>query len=167
MKIEMETERMYFVKMSEEYVDFYIDNMNNSEIYQYITTNPIIYTREAEIEWLKNNKDLYQFTMIDKETNQPIANAGYHEIKNNNGELGIWITPSAQNKHYGYEILNKLIEYGYNELHLNKITLKVHENNKRAMHLYEKLGFYKNGRPKNITDGIGNPTRSIHMTLKK
>ena len=168
METMFETERVSFVRMDEEFVDFYIENMNNPEIYQYISTYPArIYTREAEIEWLKENKHLFQFTIIEKETNMPIANAGYHEIKDETGELGIWITPTAQDKHYGREILNRLIEYGYQELNLRKITLKVHENNKRAVHLYQKLGFYKNGRPKEIKDGIGNPTRSLHMTLKK
>mgnify|MGYP002857851839 CR=1 FL=1 len=164
----METERVYFVKMNEKYVDFYIENMNDSRIYQHISTYPArIYTREDEIEWLKNNKHLNNFTIIEKETNKPIANAGYHEIINETGELGIWITVAAQDKHYGREILMKLIEYGYQELQLKKVTLKVHENNERAVNLYKKLGFYPNGRPKAIKDGIGNPTRSIHMTHKK
>lgn len=163
-----ESERVYFVKMDEEFVDFYIENMNNPEIYQYISTYPArIYSREEEIEWVKANTETPQFTIIEKETGRLIGNAGYHEIINETSELGIWITPSEQNNHYGREILNRLIEYGYQELHLRKITLKVHENNERAVHLYEKIGFYKNGRPKAIKDGIGNPTRSLHMTLKK
>ena len=168
MEIVMETEQFYFVRMDIEYVDFYLGNVNNPEIYQYISTYPArIYTKEEEIEWVENNKHLYSFTIIEKETNELVGNAGYHEIKNETGELGIWIAIKYQNKHYGREILTRLIEYGYQELHLNRITLNVHENNERAMHLYEKLGFYKNGRPKEIMDGIGNPTRRIHMTLKK
>ena len=168
MEIVMETERVYFVRMDTEYVDFYLENMNNPEIYQYITQYPAkIYTREEEIEWVIKNRHLNNFTVIDKETNQLIANAGYHEITNETGELGIWIAIEHQNQHYGREILRRLIEYGYQELQLKRITLKVHENNERAVHLYEKLGLYRNGRPKNIIDGIGNPTRSLHMTLKK
>ncbi len=168
MEIVMETNRVYFVRMDTEYVDFYLENMNNPEIYQYISTYPArIYTKEEEIEWVENNKHLYSFTIIDKETNELVGNAGYHEIKNETGELGIWIAIKHQNKHYGREILNRLIEYGYQELNLKRITLTVHENNKRAMHLYEKIGFFKQGRPAYIKDGIGNPTRKIHMTLKK
>jgi RimJ/RimL family protein N-acetyltransferase len=168
MEIVMETERFYFVRMDTKYVDFYLENVNNPEIYQYISTYPArIYTKEEEIEWVENNKHLYSFTIIDKETNELVGNAGYHEIKNEIGELGIWIAIKHQNKHYGREILNRLIEYGYQELNLKRIYLTVHENNERAMHLYEKLGFFKQGRPANIRDGIGNPTRKIHMTLKK
>ena len=168
MEIVMESERVYFVRMDTEYVDFYLENVNNPEIYQYISTFPArIYTREEEIEWVENNKHLYSFTVIDKETGELIGNAGYHEIENEVGELGIWIAIKHQNNHYGREILMRLIEYGYQELHLKRITLKFHENNERAVHLYEKIGFYKSGRPKNIKDGIGNPTRSLNMTLKK
>ncbi len=168
MEIVMESERIYFVKIDPKYVDFYLENVNNPEIYQYISTYPArIYTPEEEIEWIKNNKHLNSFTIIAKETNELIGNAGYHEIENGIGELGIWIAISQQNKHYGREILRRLIEYGYQELNLKRIKLTVHENNKRAMHLYQKLGFYKQGRPKNIKDGIGKSTRKIHMTLKK
>jgi len=168
MEIVMETDQFYFVRMDTEYVDFYLENMNNPEIYQYISTYPArIYTKEEEIEWVENNKHLYSFTIIEKETNELVGNAGYHEIKKEIGELGIWIAIKHQNKHYGREILNRLIEYGYQELNLKRIYLTVHENNERAMHLYEKLGFFKQGRPANIRDGIGNPTRKIHMTLKK
>jgi RimJ/RimL family protein N-acetyltransferase len=163
----METERFYFVRMNEKYVDFYVENMNNPEIYQYISNSPRIYTREDEMEWIKANKDTDQFTVIDKVTNKPIGTAGFHEIKNETGEIGIWITPTAQDKHYGQEIIKRIIDYGYNVMNVKRITLKVHENNPRAVHVYEKIGFYKNGRPKKITDGIGNPTRSIHMTYKK
>ena len=91
----METERVYFVRMNEKYVDFYVENMNNPEIYQYISNSPRIYTREDEIEWIKANKDTDQFTVIDKVTNKPIGTAGFHEIKNETGEIGIWITPTA------------------------------------------------------------------------
>ena len=168
MEIITENERVYFVKMETEYVDFYLENMNNPEIYQYITSfPPKIYTKEDEIEWVINNRHLNNFTIIDKETGELIGNAGYHEIKNDTGELGIWIAIKNQNKHYGREILLKLIEYGYKELKLKRITLKVHENNERAFHLYQSIGFYKQGRPKNIIDGVGNPTRSLSMTLKK
>ena len=168
MEIIMESERVYFVKMAKEYIDFYLENVNNPEIYQYISTYPAhIYTREEEIDWVENNQHLNSFTMIDKETHELIGNAGYHEIKNDIGELGIWIAIPHQNNHYGREILARLIEYGYQELNLKRITLTVHENNERAVHLYQKLGFYKNGRPKSIMDGVGNPTRKFHMTLKK
>ena len=168
MEIIMETDRIYIVRIDTKYIDFYLENMNNPEIYQYISTYPArIYTKEEEIEWVENNKHLYSFTIIEKETNELVGNAGYHEIKNEIGELGIWIAIPQQKKHYGREILRALIEYGYQELNLKRITLTVHENNTRAIHLYQKLGFYKQGRPKNIKDGIGNPTRKIHMTLKK
>ena len=56
MEIVMETERVYFVKIDPKYIDFYLENVNNPEIYQYISTYPArIYTREEEMEWIKNN----------------------------------------------------------------------------------------------------------------
>ncbi len=163
----METERTIFVPMDEKYVDFYIENMNNPEIYRWLTSTPHIYTREEEIEWIRTNGQVNQFTIIEKETNEPIANAGYHEINGDIGELGIWVAIGRQNDHYGREIIEKLIEYGYQTLNLKAITLKVFENNERAIHLYKKIGFETINIEENITDGLGNPTRHVEMKLKE
>ena len=167
MRIIMETERVYFVAVDEEYVEFYIENMNNPEIYRHLADNPRTYTREEEIEWIRENVEANQFTIIDKNTGELIGNAGYHEIVGDTGEIGIWITPAHQNNHYGREIIMKLVEYGYDVLKVRHVTLKVHDNNERAKHVYEKVGFQRTGTEEIITDGIGNPTKNITMEYIK
>jgi len=167
METVMHSERVNFVHMDPKYVDFYVENMNNPEIYRFITSTPIFYTRDSELEWLKNNKELNQFTLINRENGEPIGNAGYHEIVDETGELGIWISPKYQDNHYGREIIERLIEYGYKELHLRKIRLKVFENNERAVHLYQSIGFVPDYYEEISNDGLGNKTRHIHMELKE
>lgn len=46
-----------------------------------------------------------------------------------------------RNKGYGTEILNFLINYAFNELNMNKISLNVLSKNIGARKCYEKVGF--------------------------
>jgi RimJ/RimL family protein N-acetyltransferase len=55
-------------------------------------------------------------------------------------EIGLKIIPKWQNRGYGSEALQKLLEIiGFGR----KIVLGVFENNERAIHLYKKFGFSK------------------------
>lgn len=62
------------------------------------------------------------------------------------GELYIYIGDEGfQDKGYGTATLRLFLKYCFNYLNLYKIYLKVLENNKRALKLYEKLGFESEG----------------------
>ena len=60
--------------------------------------------------------------------------------------LGIFIgDDSNRGKGYGKEAIKLLLEYGFNNLNLNNIMLSVYSFNKRAIKVYESLGFKKFG----------------------
>ena len=46
----------------------------------------------------------------------------------------------------GREALEMLLHYGFEELNLHRIYLRVFASNERAVHLYEKMGFRHEGR---------------------
>jgi RimJ/RimL family protein N-acetyltransferase len=50
------------------------------------------------------------------------------------------------NKGYGTEALKLLLKHGFETLNLNRIFLRVYEDNPRAIHCYEKVGFVHEGR---------------------
>ena len=49
------------------------------------------------------------------------------------------------NKGYGSEAMSLMLEYGFGYLNLHRIELGVYAFNPRALHVYEKLGFKKEG----------------------
>jgi diamine N-acetyltransferase len=62
-------------------------------------------------------------------------------------ELGIFIGDKTYwNRGYGSEAVALLLEHGFNTLNLNRIFLRVYENNPRAIRAYEKTGFVHEGR---------------------
>jgi UDP-4-amino-4,6-dideoxy-N-acetyl-beta-L-altrosamine N-acetyltransferase len=61
------------------------------------------------------------------------------------GEFGITLgDPEYRNKGYGKDMLLTLIEYGFNQLNLNRIWCEVYSNNE-SIHLYRKIGFKDEG----------------------
>jgi RimJ/RimL family protein N-acetyltransferase len=107
----------------------------------------------------KLEKDDIIFSMIEKETNEFIGNIEIMEINNNIGELGIAITQTKQNKHFGQEAIKRLIKFAFNELNLNGLELNVYNFNHRGIKCYEKVGF--------VIDGQGKTEEDIHMSFKR
>ena len=74
--------------------------------------------------------------------------------------LGILIGEEAwRGKGVGFEVINRAIEYAFDEFKLKRIQLGVDPNNLPAVRLYEKLGFKPDKR---VSAGSG-----IVMSLKK
>jgi RimJ/RimL family protein N-acetyltransferase len=62
-------------------------------------------------------------------------------------EIGIFIgEKAAWNKGYGTEAMRLMVDYGFNNLNLNRIYLRVFETNPRGIRCYEKAGFQHEGR---------------------
>jgi diamine N-acetyltransferase len=77
-----------------------------------------------------------------------IGGAGYHLIDKRNrlAECGLFIGPRKyRNRGYGRDTLLTLLRYGFQTLNLNRVQLRVMEYNRRAIHLYEKIGFVREG----------------------
>jgi putative acetyltransferase len=61
------------------------------------------------------------------------------------GSIGIMIHKDYQNKGVGTALMQALIDIADNWLMLVRVELSVFEDNERAIHLYEKFGFEKEG----------------------
>lgn len=61
-------------------------------------------------------------------------------------ELAIVLLPEHQGCGYAREALALLLKYAFDEMNLNRVYLKVYEDNVRAIALYERMGFTREGR---------------------
>jgi RimJ/RimL family protein N-acetyltransferase len=69
------------------------------------------------------------------------------EWRNRAAEFGIMIGDKDYwNRGYGTEAVRLLVNHGFSTLNLNRIFLRVFENNPRAIRAYEKAGFVHEGR---------------------
>lgn len=84
----------------------------------------------------------------DGDTWQAIGNCGIFAIdwRIRSGEVGIFIgKKSCWNQGYGTETMRVLLKHGFETLNLNRISLRVYENNQRAIRSYRKAGFVQEG----------------------
>lgn len=61
-------------------------------------------------------------------------------------ELAIVMPREHHSKGYGGEAIRLLLMFAFDQLNLNRVFLKVHQNNARAIALYERCGFVHEGR---------------------
>jgi UDP-4-amino-4,6-dideoxy-N-acetyl-beta-L-altrosamine N-acetyltransferase len=76
------------------------------------------------------------------------GNCGFKFISDLDEKAELWIylgNSSFEGRGVAKKALNVLIDFGFEKLKLNKMFLHVSESNERALKLYEKLGFHKEG----------------------
>lgn len=149
------------------YLNEYLKNMNNPEINTYLQNEQEGLTLEHSISWIKRHQQDYTFSMISNETGGFIGNCSIHDIENNIGEIGLFISPSFQNQGLGTEAIAELIRIGFNELNLEEIRLIVFSHNERAIHVYENLGFREYNRITAVTTRNNEPIDDIYMSLRR
>lgn len=121
---------------------------NNMKIWEFTGSRPNMeITSKIEKDWIKNvlnRKNEKRFSICVKDTNQYIGNVQLTSIKNKKAEFHVFIGETSMwGKGIGYQATKLILEYGFNEIGLNNIFLSVREDNKKAVKLYEKIGFVK------------------------
>ena len=105
-------------------------------------------------KWVKYYTENEYSLLLVAEADDKIV--GVLDFKNNSkirlshsGEFGISILPEFQDKKIGSKMIEYLITWARSKPKLKKINLSVFESNKRAIHVYENLGFRIEGQQKN------------------
>lgn len=93
---------------------------------------------------LKADSDETRRRLIVEKDRRPIGEMTYRNKGDRTAEIGIKICDfSEQNKGLGKILLSMLIAALFREMGCEKIVLDTNLSNKRAQHVYEKLGFCK------------------------
>jgi RimJ/RimL family protein N-acetyltransferase len=90
------------------------------------------------------------------------------DSRNRSAEFGIVIgDKSYWDQGYGTEAVCLLVKHGFNTLNLNRVYLRVLENNPRAMRAYEKAGFSHEGRQRQAEYKDGKYLDLLVMSILK
>lgn len=143
-------EKCYLSPVSLEDIEKYTEWVNDMETGMFMLFAPGVYDLEKEKRLLGQliEQDTV-FAIIEKDSNKLIGNCGLHQISSvhRKAVFGIFIG----DKNYwsagiGTEATLLLLDFGFNVLNLNQISLDVMEYNVRAIRCYEKCGFQLMGR---------------------
>jgi ribosomal-protein-alanine N-acetyltransferase len=151
MSLKLETERLTLQPFKKEDA-FRIRNLANDKELASILGLPHPYELEYAEEWIAIQPEQikegveYPLTILAKELNDIIGTITIRIDKNNNkGELGYWIGKDYWGNGFATEAVNKIIEFGFNHLNLNKIWASAISRNKASTIVLEKAGLQKEG----------------------
>ncbi|HNT52402.1 MAG TPA: GNAT family protein [Candidatus Syntrophosphaera sp.] len=143
-------EKCYLSPISIEDTERYTEWVNDMEIGQFVLFSSAIYDVEKEREALKRiMRESYSFAIVEKDTNKAIGNCGLMSVSqvHRHAQFGIFIGEKTYwNQGIGSEATLLTLDYGFNILNLNNISLEVFAFNQRAIRCYEKVGFQYVGR---------------------
>lgn len=72
----------------------------------------------------------------------------FHRIdpRGRQAELGIWIARAHWDRGYGTDAVRTMCRFGFREMNLQRVSMRVYETNPRGRRAYEKVGFKEEGR---------------------
>ncbi len=143
-------EKCYLSPISIDDVERYTEWVNDLEIGQFVLFSSTIYDLDREKDALKGlmNSGIV-FAIVEKDTNKVIGNCGLSMVNevHRRATFGIFIGEKTYwNQGIGTEATALILDYGFNIMNLNNITLEVVSYNQRAIRCYEKVGFKYVGR---------------------
>jgi RimJ/RimL family protein N-acetyltransferase len=136
-------------------ISYFLKWFNDPEVIQYLTLYlPMTEMYEEKyIEELGTTRAksdaLFVIEAIKGASTKPIGNCGLHEIdsKDHKAMFGIVIGEKDYwSKSYGTEATRLLINYGFQQLNLHRISSSAFAFNERSIKLHKKVGFREEGR---------------------
>lgn len=167
-------ENIKLVPFTKEYLEKYHSWRNDMDIMQFDQPGflyPISYDEAASWhEKINSYNNSHSFIIKDKKSDEAIGICAFMNMdyKNRNVELSIVLGEKKfWGKGYGKQVMDLMIKLGFEEFNMHKLILRVMSFNDRAIRLYEKLGFEKEGTLKETIYRNGKYFDTIYFGLLK
>ncbi len=129
----------------------------------------------SEEEWVERaaQRNRYSdavFAIEIAESGEHIGNCGLHDVhpEDRSAELGVMIGAKEQwSRGYGTDALRTLITFGFREMNLRRIFLRVDENHPGAIKAYERIGFQHEGRHRAAHWSRGRALDFLQMSIQR
>lgn len=116
-----------------------------------LTGTQVIFTFEQVQQFFQKSQgdsSRVDMVIVTQEGDVPVGEVVLNDINYNNRSANIRIlifAPENFSKGYGSEAMRLMLDYGFGQLNLHRVSLGVYNFNPRAIHVYEKLGFKREG----------------------
>jgi RimJ/RimL family protein N-acetyltransferase len=143
-------ERVRLRAHTEEDAEFFAATLADPEVVRFLADWALIpYGPREALAFVRTPRpDAIGWTIECRVDGRPIGATGLHRInhRNRNCEWGIWIGPPDRwNQGFGTEGCRLAVQYAFNHLGMEKVSLDVYEGNERGRRTYEKAGFTREG----------------------
>jgi len=150
MKVKIETERLILRDLENSDAAELAEQGNEKEINYFVWYIPHPFREQDAKKLIENRRkdyrkkrSIYELAIILKESGKLIGLVSLYNLdkENNRAKIGYWLGRDYRGKGYASETVKKMIEFGFKELNLNKLSAKALLENEKSNRLLEKLGF--------------------------
>ncbi|WP_238883752.1 GNAT family N-acetyltransferase [Clostridium sp. YIM B02551] len=150
--LELKGDLIYLKKLDPEYIEEYWDSFKDISIESMIFTGSTLQFSKANIERflesIANDRSRIDFLICLKKSDKIVGEVVINEMDKSNRSANFRILINKKedfNKGYGSEAMVLALNYGFGMLNLHRIELEAFPYNERAIHVYEKIGFVREG----------------------
>lgn len=141
--------RIKLEQLSVKHIDFVMGWINDPEVVKNFQNFGKRFTRKKELQFIKQlvkSKNDRVFSIFTTEGTY-VGQCGINQISRQNklARLSLFITKNQWNKGYAQEAISLLLHTAFIKLKLHKVWIMFYTTNKKALHLYKKAGFVKEG----------------------
>ncbi|MAT45293.1 MAG: GNAT family N-acetyltransferase [Anaerolineaceae bacterium] len=119
---------------------------------------------------IETAEDRVDYAIVLKDTSEYVGEVVLNEIDWENRSANFRIALASKNyfgKGYGSEATQLILAFGFDSLDLHRIELEVYDFNPRAQHVYDKVGFQKEGVRRDVLLWEGEYHSAIQMSILK
>lgn len=149
---EMESGRLIIRQFHETDADRLYEIRSNNEVMRYMDTFPERNINEIKYKIQEMNlafelKQGLNWALEEKSSGMMIGYFGIWRIERENcrGEIGYSLDPKYWGKGYMAEAFQKIIPFGFQQLHIHSFEGNVNPNNENSIKILKKHGFVKEG----------------------
>ncbi len=150
--LELKGNVVYLKKLDPEYAEEYWKDLSNCSIESMIFTGSQQIFSKSDIDTyldsISSDKSRIDFLIFSKESNKAVGEVVINDIYRNSrsGSMRVSINRKEDfNKGYGSEAIILALNYVFGMLNLHRVELEAFLFNERAIHVYEQIGFKREG----------------------
>ena len=143
----LETKRFTLRKMSIDGTDDMFEYSSRQDVTKYLTWSPhqnksITFEYLSYLQSRYKTGDFFDWAIICRDTGKMIGSCGFtrFDFQNNAGEVGYVINPEFSGKGIATEVSARVIQYGFENLNLNRIECRFMLENYASRRIMEKNG---------------------------
>ena len=158
----IETNRLLLQKLSPEIMNQIFKENNDEEIKNILGYSEEEFVRQKKIYekgYESYNQTMMNFQIVEKASSKIMGKCGFHtwNPQHHRAEIGYALNDDEfKNKGFMKEALEKTLEFGFQEMNLNRIEALIDENNLPSKKLLDYFGFVREGnlRGHYLVDGV-------------
>lgn len=142
--------RVYLRSLEDSDAEFFYSSTNGDPEGRRLTGTQRTFSRKEIEDYIRNSRtdeSRAAFAIVKLEDDGIVGEVVLNEISRNNrsANFRIFVADRYVGRGYGSEATRLALDYGFGMLNLHRIELDVYTINERAIHVYEKAGFKREG----------------------